>query len=204
MAGNTPKRGRDVGAQTMVAVKRIVLLAAIVLGTLLVAADPSHATARSPGVSEPGTPPADGSVLHAPSNPISLTEAQRARIAEILEESRAGAQRLKAELEDARGDLKRELDQREPVFDDVMREVDRVGALETNLRKHQIATLMNLRALLSQDQLSGLTQLFEVISHNREGDAPGLPARPAAKAEPNAASKPEPKTEPKPGSNAGP
>jgi len=170
---------------------RIVMLAALTVAAMLIDAHPTHATARPPGVAEPVTPPAEGSVLHAPSNPIALTDAQRARIGEILDESRAYAELLKAELEDARGDLKHELDQREPDFDDVMREVERVGELETRLRKHQIATLMSLRALLSQDQLAGLTRLFKMISHGRADDTLGLPAESSTHAETRAESKTE-------------
>ena len=92
---------------------------------------------------------------------------------------------IKAQLVDARADLNRKLNSAEPDFDEVMREADRVGALETQLKKHQLATLMSLRALLSPDQREGITRVFEIVSaRERARTKPGAGQR--ARATPDA------------------
>lgn len=110
---------------------------------------------------------AAGSVLQSPENPLSLSDEQRIRIGEIIALSNQFAVALKAELDDARADLKRKLDEPTPDFDAVMSDVERVGQLETQLRKHQIATLMSLRAQLSDEQRTGLMRLFQMLSRGR-------------------------------------
>jgi Spy/CpxP family protein refolding chaperone len=116
-------------------------------------------------------------LLGARSTPLALSDAQRERIDQIVTESREYAELLKSELAEAQADLKRRLDGPDPDFDAVMREVDRVGELETRLRKHQIATLMSLRALLSPEQRAGLAKILRMASHSsratRRASAPG-------------------------------
>lgn len=125
-------------------------------------------------------PSASGSVLDAPGNPLSLSDAQRDRIQEIVTESQAYAGLLKSELDAARSDLKRQLDQPDPDFDAVMRDVDRIGELETRLRKHRIATLISLRAVLSPDQRAGLTQIFRTAPRRGGAPATAAPEAPGA------------------------
>ena len=138
----------------------VAALASAPASALAATADPAEAAEPAPG---------EASVLRSPGNPLQLTDAQRERIQEIMTESRTHADQIKAQLVDARADLNRKLNSAEPDFDEVMREADRVGALETQLKKHQLATLMSLRALLSPDQREGITRVFDIVSARERG-----------------------------------
>jgi len=135
-------------------------VSALALG---VASPAAAAMAESPDLPPPT---ATDSLLRSAGNPLALSDAQRERIEQIVSESREYAELLKSELADAQTDLRRRLDGPDPDFDAVMREVDRVGELETRLRKHRIATLMSVRALLSPDQRAGLAKIFRMASHH--------------------------------------
>ncbi len=142
-----------------------------VFGSVSTAATPTPDAAEG-GPATPA-PAADtsGSVLAAADNPFDLSDEQQARIDEIVAQSGVRAQQLKRDLADARADLKQSLDAPEPDFDEVMQGVDRVGQLEIDLRKHQIATLMSVRALLTDDQRAVLIRFLEAASAQEQKQA---------------------------------
>jgi len=165
-----------------------VTVLALGIGTALLSGGAAHASAPEAGrKATPSATAGDESVLRAADNPFDLSDDQRERIAQIVSESGEHANRLKRELADARADLKTTLDAPEPDFDEVMRGVERVGRLETEVRKHQIATLMSLRAILSPEQRDALTEFLRAAAGHQQGrpspDAtaearpPGEPAR---------------------------
>ncbi len=164
-----PERTRRAAGRGSSIRRAVGLAAAAVIGSASgVAASPEPGGGAPAAVAPATVPSTEGSVLAAPDNPFDLTEEQRTRIGEIVMESGVHAGRLKRDLAEARADLKQSLEAPEPDFDEVMRGVERVGQLEIDLRKHQIATLMSLRALLTEDQREVLTRFLRAATEREQ------------------------------------
>jgi Spy/CpxP family protein refolding chaperone len=82
------------------------------------------------------------------------------RIRAVADASRPEHERLADALHALRVEMREQLGQDDPDRDAVMRLADRVGAAETALDKHRLATLLEIRALLTQDQRRELGRIF--------------------------------------------
>jgi len=134
----------------------------------------------SPGRWRPGPPPGPpfSDVLERYADELGLDADTLARIHSIAEKSRQAEQPLADQLRSLHQGMREMLEAEAPKFDDVMQQADRIGALETELRKARLATMLEIRGLLSPEQRQKLVQLFEARKqHWREhrGEAPGEP-----------------------------
>jgi Spy/CpxP family protein refolding chaperone len=127
----------------------------------------------------PGPPPL-GDVLARHAGELGLDADTLARIRVIAETARAEEQPLVEQLGTLHQAMHKLLDADAPKADDVMQQADQIGAMETALRKHQLGTLLEIRALLTPEQRQKLVQIFaerKARWHAREGGGapPGAP-----------------------------
>jgi len=122
----------------------------------------------------PGPPPI-GDVLARHAAELGLDADALARIRVIAETARAEEQPLVERLGALHQAMHKLLEADAPKSDEVMQQADQIGAAETALRKHQLGTLLEIRALLTPEQRQKLVQIFEARKarwHGHEGGPP--------------------------------
>lgn len=115
-----------------------------------------------PGPGGPGERPRaelDLRLLERSAEQLGLDEATLDRIkARVYEAEKTGID-LKARLEHAKLELRRALDDEAPAKADVLARIEEVGRLETELRKHQVGLMIDVRAMLGPDQRDALRKM---------------------------------------------
>jgi periplasmic protein CpxP/Spy len=111
----------------------------------------------------PGAPPGPpfGDVLERHADELGLDADTLARIRDIADKSRQAEQPLADQLRTLHQGMRALLEAESPKADDVMQQADKIGALETELRKDHLRTMLEIRALLTPEQRQKLVQLFE-------------------------------------------
>jgi Spy/CpxP family protein refolding chaperone len=150
--------------------KRSKLPALVILATivaLLAAAVPVSAQAGPPPGSPdefldeppgpPSGPPERFFAEHA--ERLGLDQAALDRIRAIVDASRAEGSALRDRMRDERGAMRDLLSQDNPDEAAVMHQADAVGAAMTALKKHHLATMLKIRALLTPEQRAELEKL---------------------------------------------
>jgi Spy/CpxP family protein refolding chaperone len=151
---------------------------ALGLGRVAAAGGPDAPPPEGPGGPWHHGPPPLGDVLERHADELGLDADTRARIRQIAETSRDEEQPLATQLRALHEGMHQLLEGDAPKLDDVMHQADEIGALETQLRKHQLRTLLQIRALLTPDQRQKLVQIFEAKRarwHGHEGPPGGAP-----------------------------
>jgi Spy/CpxP family protein refolding chaperone len=105
-------------------------------------------------------PPLDA-VLERHAERLGLDAATLARIRAAGDASRPEHERLEGELHALRLEMRALLSEDAPDPDAVMALADRVGAAETALDKHRLATLLEIRKLLTPEQRRELVRIHE-------------------------------------------
>jgi Spy/CpxP family protein refolding chaperone len=137
----------------------------------LVLASPSPAERRfGRGHHGPGGPPPDLIEQHA--DRLGLDEETREAIEEIVEESRDRGEDLQEALHDAHREMHELLSDDVPDPQRVMDKAERIGALETEERKHRLSAMLRIRALLTPEQREELLAL-----HREERESRFAPIR---------------------------
>jgi Spy/CpxP family protein refolding chaperone len=90
---------------------------------------------------------------------IGLDDATVKRIKDIVYDAHKEEIQLKAAMKTARVDLRRALDDDAPDRAKVMRLVERVGDAGVKHQQHRIGTMLDIRALLTPDQVKQLAQM---------------------------------------------
>jgi Spy/CpxP family protein refolding chaperone len=135
--------------------KPIRLLA--VLLALLTAAAPALAGERG----HHGKKPPLDAILERNAGRLGLDAETLAKIRAAADASRPEHDRLEGELHALRLEMRALLSDDAPATDAVMGLADRVGAAETALDKHRLATLLEIRALLTPEQRRELVRIHE-------------------------------------------
>jgi len=152
-----------------------ILLGALALGRMAVAGGPDGPPPGGPDGPWRHGPPPLGDVLERHADELGLDAYTRAKIRDIAETSREEEQPLATQLRALHAAMHQLLQSDAPKLDDVMHQADEIGAQETQLRKHQLRTLLEIRALLTPEQRQKLVQIFEAKRarwHAREGGPP--------------------------------
>jgi Spy/CpxP family protein refolding chaperone len=137
----------------------------------------------------PGGPPSRGGrggmpsfdrVLDRHAERLGLDDATRARIRAIADARRDEGERLAERVRALHGEMHALLDQDAPDTDAVMRQAEAIGAAETEMHKQRLATLLEIRALLTPEQRRELVRIFEErkSERGRGGRGPGPPETP--------------------------
>jgi len=124
-----------------------------------------------PGRWHPGAPPGPpfSDVLERHADELGLDADTLARIHAIAAKAREAEQPLADQLRSLHEGMHQMLEAEAPKFDDVMQQADRIGALETELRKARLGTMLEIRSLLSPEQRQKLVQLFEARKQHWRG-----------------------------------
>jgi Spy/CpxP family protein refolding chaperone len=102
---------------------------------------------------------------------LDLTEAQRAKLADIHERQQRRDIQARADQEIARLDLRKAMDAEKPDAGAINTQIDRVAKLRTDMAKARVAALLEARALLTPEQQK---QMHEM----RQAHGPGMPGMP--------------------------
>ena len=139
----------------------VALALAIALGLGLALPAGSHA--RRPG--------GKGARLERALEKLALApETRSAALAEI-DAARPTGRELRSSLEGAREGLRALLEQPTPSEEAILAQVDTLGAFETEMRKHELRTVLRVLALLTPEQRAALRQELEPRhEHRRERD----------------------------------
>ena len=122
-------------------------------------------------------PPLD-ELLERHAERLGLDAGTLARIRAVEDASHPEHERLADALHALRREMRERLGEDAPDRDAVMQLADRIGAAETALDKHRLATLLEIRALLTPAQRQELKRIFEErrrerhASRRRAGEAP--------------------------------
>ncbi len=128
----------------------------------------------SGGWAQPLGPP----VGHGPLGPrlerlikeLGLDAATLAQVDAIIDASRLKTRPLRRQVREARHHMRRLLEAAAPEEAAVLEHVERIGSLQTALRKEQLKTMLRVRALLSPEQRATLLErLNQKRRHGRHG-----------------------------------
>jgi len=109
---------------------------------------------------EDGKPPRDpGAFMEEHAKELNLDSETLAAIREIVDESRGKGDQLHAKLREMHEQMRKLLEQNEPDEAEVMRQVDAIGDAETEMHRHRLATMLQIRALLTSEQREAMTRL---------------------------------------------
>ena len=114
-------------------------------------------------------------VLERHADALGLDAATRTKIRAIAAEAREDEAPLDEERRVLHEEMRQLLDGESPKLEDVMQAADRIGAAETELKKRQLRTMLEVRALLTPEQRAKLVKIFEERRGRRrgsEGEAP--------------------------------
>ena len=106
-----------------------------------------------------GRPPLDA-LLEQNAERLALDAETLERIRAVADASRPEHERLADALHALRQDMRQQLGEDDPDRDAVMKLADRIGAAETALDKQRLATLLEIRALLTPAQRQELVRIF--------------------------------------------
>jgi Spy/CpxP family protein refolding chaperone len=113
-------------------------------------------------------PPLD-ELLERHAERLGLDGETLARIRAVEDASHPEHERLAKALHTLRREMRERLGEDAPDRDAVMQLADRIGAAETALDKHRLATLLEIRALLTPGQRQELLRIFDERRRERHG-----------------------------------
>lgn len=98
---------------------------------------------------------------------LDVDEATRAAARGIVEEARPATRALREQVREAHRSLRALLEQAEPDEDAVLAQVETLGELRTELRKRQLRTLLEVRAVLPDEARAQLQELMQKKHRHR-------------------------------------
>jgi len=87
---------------------------------------------------------------------LDLDDATRAKVDAAIEASRERSEEIRTELKSAHEAMRTLLEAEAPNADAVMTQADAIGALKTEMKKERLATMLEIRTLLTPEQRAGL------------------------------------------------
>jgi Spy/CpxP family protein refolding chaperone len=125
----------------------------------------------SAAIAGPGGPGGQGPVRRVLQE-LDLSEEQRTEIRGIFEEARAEHESIREGLDGVRGRFRAELAKPSPSATALHAIVDERAALETQLAHDRVDDLLEVHAVLTEDQRAELARLLEEFE-GRRGEGPG-------------------------------
>jgi Spy/CpxP family protein refolding chaperone len=126
-----------------------------VLAALALAGESS---ARPPfGSPDPDRDP--GTFIEENAEALDLDDETLAAIRSIVAESKGEGDQFHTELRELHDQMKTLLSQDSPDESVVMKQIETIGAVETEMQKHRLGTMLEIRALLSPEQREEMTRL---------------------------------------------
>ena len=104
---------------------------------------------------------------------LDLDEATRRQVKDLVYTSQKEAVAVRARLEEARIELRRLLDDPDPDRGAVMRRVEQVGDLQVTMRKNKLGLFLDVRALLTPEQVRKLKTMRHELREQRRSRREG-------------------------------
>lgn len=153
--------GRMTGRMTN---RRWTLPAVVALAVAVGLGLAAGAGARSPGPGGPGGPGVrgfGGPGLERAIERLELDAAKRAEVFGVIDAARPAARELRGQLRAAHEEMRALLADPSAGEDAVLARADAIGALQTELRKQELRTLLQVRALLPAEQQAQLAESLQ-------------------------------------------
>ena len=135
------------------------LASAAVLVLALALAGASDARSPMGGPKGPHGDRSPARMIDEHADELGLDDETRQAIRVIVDESRGDSEAFHRQLRAAHDDLRDLLAQDAPDESAVMQQAETIGAVETEMHKHRLGTLLEVRALLTPEQREKLTQI---------------------------------------------
>ncbi|MEQ1862873.1 MAG: periplasmic heavy metal sensor [Chthoniobacteraceae bacterium] len=100
-------------------------------------------------------------LIRANAETISLSESQQEKMRAVLEKTMGGYPELGAKVKEASETLGKMLDEKVADIPALMAQVDKLQAADRDLKRAQMQVMLELRAILNEEQRVWLTQLKE-------------------------------------------
>ena len=142
---------------------------ALILGLMVGLAMPVVASAQLPG------PPGGGSRLEQVLETVDLPDDVRVRVDGLLDASRQKRRSLKRSLRAAHDEMRALLNADAPEEAAILAQAEKIGALQTDLEKDRLSTLLRIRAQLSPDQRERMTEALQSAGRGPRGGRPRPP-----------------------------
>jgi Spy/CpxP family protein refolding chaperone len=115
--------------------------------------------AQPPGPPRPHGPPHEARLEHLVES-IGLDEKTLTEVYKVIDASKAEHRELRRKLREVHDRMHSLLEQKEPDEAAVMAQADTIGALETEIQKQRLRTVLQVRALLTPEQRAKLLELL--------------------------------------------
>lgn len=109
----------------------------------------------------PGGHGGKGARLERAVEQLELDEARRAEVFAVIDGARAEKRALRERIRTAHQEMKALLEDRGASEEAVLAKADAIGALRTELQKHELRTLLAVRARLSPEQQAQLAEAMQ-------------------------------------------
>jgi Spy/CpxP family protein refolding chaperone len=146
-------------------------LALLVVASCFVCA---AALAQPPFGGPPGPPDGPGRLIEEHAERLGLDDEALAAIRAIVDESHALAAELHEDHRMARRGLRDLMSQDSPDEAAVMKQAELLGAIETEITKHRLQTLLRLHALLTPEQREEMMEFHRGRHHRGRHGGPDL------------------------------
>lgn len=154
----------------MIRTLTLAIVCAFTLSTQAIAEPPGGPGMRGPGHG----PPPPHEIIRRHADELGIDDQTVQDIVELAEQARSGMRTHHDTVREARETLHRLLQADAPNRQQVMKQVDVVASAEAAQRKHQLSTLIDIRALLTVEQRQRLHEFHEKqrAKHPRGGGGP--------------------------------
>jgi Spy/CpxP family protein refolding chaperone len=102
-----------------------------------------------------------GAFIEKKAEALGLDEEKLAAIRSIVESSKETGDRLHSEVRGLHDEMKEMLSQDAPDEAAVMKQIDGIGAVEVEMHKHRVRTMLKIRELLTPQQREAMVKLRE-------------------------------------------
>jgi len=137
-------------------IRNLTLSAAVALAAALGLGLATSSWAKGPG--GPGDHRGPGPRLERALEKLELDEAKRAEVFGVIDAARPAGRELRERMRTAHEEMRALLEDAGAGEEAVLAKADAIGALHTELRKHELRTLLQVRARLSAEQQAQLTE----------------------------------------------
>ncbi|MBW2493182.1 MAG: Spy/CpxP family protein refolding chaperone [Deltaproteobacteria bacterium] len=131
----------------------------IIIGAVLAVLTLSGASSARPPFGPPDSDRDPGAFIEENAEALELDDETLGAIRGIVAQSKAKGDQLHARLRESREQLKALLDQGAPDESAVMKQIETIGAVEIEMHKHRLGTMLEIRALLTPEQREQMTRL---------------------------------------------
>ena len=129
------------------------------VGTVLAVLTLAGVGFARPPFESPGSDRDPGAFIEENAEALDLDDETIAAIRGIVEESKGEGDQFQAKLRELHDEMKALLSQGTPDESAVMKQIETIGAVETEMQKHRLGTMLEIRALLTPEQREEMTRL---------------------------------------------